>query len=62
MLILLKDYSPEGAAVTIDFLEKYVLVNGAKELFQTVGKYSEFPRLENENSSLPKLQSGKTGD
>lgn len=33
-------FSPEGAKVTTDFLEKYVLVNGVRELMQETGKYS----------------------
>lgn len=28
--------------VTNDFLEKYVLVNGVRDLFQKVGKYSKW--------------------
>ncbi|KAH7383434.1 secreted protein [Cadophora sp. MPI-SDFR-AT-0126] len=32
-------FSPEGAKVTTDFLEKYVLVNGVRELMQETGKY-----------------------
>ncbi|KAM0138973.1 hypothetical protein ACHAO1_003305 [Botrytis cinerea] len=35
-------FSTRGAKVTTDFLEKYVLINGVKELFQQVGKYSTF--------------------
>lgn len=36
----LKDFSVEGAKVTTDFLEKYIMVNGVRELFKEVGKYS----------------------
>ncbi|KAH9211658.1 hypothetical protein DL95DRAFT_254713, partial [Leptodontidium sp. 2 PMI_412] len=32
-------FSPEGAKATTDFLEKYVLVNGVRELMQETGKY-----------------------
>ncbi|PVH77692.1 hypothetical protein DL98DRAFT_534626 [Cadophora sp. DSE1049] len=32
-------FSPEGAKVTTDFLEKYVLVNGVRELLRETGKY-----------------------
>ncbi|KAF7898807.1 hypothetical protein EAE99_012363 [Botrytis elliptica] len=32
-------FSTRGAKVTTVFLEKYVLINGVKELFQQVGKY-----------------------
>lgn len=39
-------FSPAGAAVTTNFLEQYVLINGAKELLQEVGNYSE-------SSSIP---------
>jgi hypothetical protein len=35
-------FSARGAKVTTDFLEKYVLVDGVKELMQEVGKYSTF--------------------
>lgn len=37
-------FSSRGAKVTTDFLEKYVLVNGVKELFQQVGNYSTLIR------------------
>jgi hypothetical protein len=33
-------FSVRGAKVTTDFLEKYVFVDGVKELMQQVGKYS----------------------
>jgi hypothetical protein len=36
-------FSAQGAKVTTDFLEQYVLVNGVKELFVEIGKYSKFP-------------------
>ena len=34
-------FSPNGARVTTDFLEKYVLVDGVRELFKQVGNYSK---------------------
>lgn len=34
-------FSGRGAKVTTDFLEKYVFIDGVKELFRNVGKYSE---------------------
>lgn len=34
-------FSSTGAKVTTDFLEQYVLINGAKELLENVGNYSE---------------------
>ncbi|KFZ03789.1 hypothetical protein V502_10661 [Pseudogymnoascus sp. VKM F-4520 (FW-2644)] len=32
-------FSLEGAKVTTDFLEKYVMINGVRELFKQIGKY-----------------------
>lgn len=34
-------FSATGAKVTTDFLEEYVLINGAKELMEEVGNYSK---------------------
>lgn len=34
-------FSPVGAKVTTDFLEQFVLINGAKELLEEVGNYSK---------------------
>lgn len=34
-------FSSDGARVTTDFLEQYVLVNGVKELFKEIGNYSK---------------------
>lgn len=34
-------FSAAGAKVTTDFLEQFVLVNGAKELIEEVGNYSK---------------------
>lgn len=34
-------FSSTGAKVTTDFLEQYVLINGAKELLEEVGNYSK---------------------
>lgn len=34
-------FSPVGAKVTTDFLEQFVLINGAKELIEEVGNYSK---------------------
>lgn len=35
-------FSATGAQVTTDFLEQFVLVNGAKELIEDVGNYSKY--------------------
>jgi hypothetical protein len=34
-------FSVQGAKVTTDFLEQYILINGVKELFQEIGNYSK---------------------
>ncbi|PVH76879.1 hypothetical protein DL98DRAFT_657077 [Cadophora sp. DSE1049] len=51
-------FSPEGAKVTTDFLEKYVFVDGVRDLFRKVGKYMWEDSLEISSTIFwtPKLQ------
>ncbi|KAH7377416.1 secreted protein [Cadophora sp. MPI-SDFR-AT-0126] len=51
-------FSAEGAKVTTDFLEKYVMVNGVRDLFKKVGKYIWEDSLEIASQTFwtPKLQ------